>query len=196
MWFFYSIHSHWHLVSSYNRTCTNGHLSTMATLLCPGGQSIGWLLFNLSTTATATKALPQLPKYPLDNGQFFSDWRKVTTFDPFGAALMINRSNCIHLFKFFLCILGHILYYWIISTGYSKHEFGTINMFYASKTTCHITPPPPHHGHFPLSPRFPFDCTCISLSFSVIFFLLASEQPALIVSQPVVAWRSVSTVFE
>lgn len=70
-------HSHWHLVSSYNRTCTNGHLSTMATLLCPGGQSIGWLLFNLSSTATATKARPQLPKYPLDNGQFFSDWRKV-----------------------------------------------------------------------------------------------------------------------
>ena len=119
----------------------------------------------------------------------------VTTFDPFGAALMINRSNCIYLFEFFLCILsGHILYYWIISTGYSKHEFGTINMFYASKTTCHITPPPPHHGHFPLSPRF--DCRCISLSFSVFFFLLASEQPALIVSQPVVAWRFVSTVFE
>ena len=96
----------------------------------------------------------------------------VTTFDPFGAALMINRSNCIYLFKFFLCILSgnNILYYWIISTGYSKHEFGTINMFYASKTTCHITPPPPHHGHFPLSPRFPFDCRCISLSFSVFFF--------------------------
>ena len=71
MWFFYSIHSHWHLVSYYNRTCTNGHLSETASLLCPGGQSIGWLLFK------ATKARPQLPKYPFDNGQFFSDWRKV-----------------------------------------------------------------------------------------------------------------------
>lgn len=68
--------------------------------------------------------------------------KMVTTFDPFGAALMINRSNCIYLFKFFLCILsGHILYYLIISTGYSKHEFGTINMLYSPKKSCRIYTP-------------------------------------------------------
>ena len=39
--FFCSVHSHWHIVSYYNRTCTNGHLSETASLPCPGGQSIG-----------------------------------------------------------------------------------------------------------------------------------------------------------
>lgn len=42
---------------------TNGHLSTAASVFHPGGQSI--LIqsyFNLSTMATATKALPKLLK--------------------------------------------------------------------------------------------------------------------------------------
>ena len=96
----------------------------------------------------------------------------VTTFDLFGPALMINRGNCIYLFKFFLCILsGHIPYYWIISTGYSTHEFGTINILYSPKKKFVVfTPLTPYHGHFPLSPRFPLDCTCISLSFSACRF--------------------------
>ena len=47
----------------------NGNLSTMATLFCPGGESIHWPLYNplynhgkLSTMATATTACPLLPK--------------------------------------------------------------------------------------------------------------------------------------
>ena len=39
------------LVSNYSRTSTYGHLSIMATYLCPGGQSIQCFLFK-----------------PLDNG--------------------------------------------------------------------------------------------------------------------------------
>ena len=52
----------------YIRTSTNGHLSTTATLFCPGGRSIHLLLFkplhdgHLSTAATDVNACPQLPK--------------------------------------------------------------------------------------------------------------------------------------
>ena len=35
--------------------------------------------------------------------------------------------------------------------GYSKHELSTINMWYSLKKI-HITPLPPHNGHFLLSP--------------------------------------------
>ena len=56
----------------HSRTSTNGHLSTLATFFVPAADSpyIVYCL-SLATTATATKACPQLPKYPLNNGQFF-----------------------------------------------------------------------------------------------------------------------------
>ena len=85
----------------YIRTSTNGHLSTTATLFCPGGRSIHLLLFkplldgHLSTAATDVNACSQLPKYSLDNGQFFyGDFRamKSLTFNLYGT-FMINRSN-------------------------------------------------------------------------------------------------------
>lgn len=48
---------------------------------------------NLSTTATATTVRPQLPKWPLNNGQFFQQVTKksgmVKNFDPHGNS-MIN----------------------------------------------------------------------------------------------------------
>ena len=102
----------------------------------------------------------------------------VTTFDPFGA-LMISHNNGIYLSSFcvvYLYIASAstfrfiiIVYYWIIITGYCKHEFGTKNMLYSLKRLSYYTPTPPHNSHFLLSPRFPFDCTCISLSFSDFF---------------------------
>ena len=50
---------------------------------------------NLSTTATATTACPQLPNYPLDNGQCFQRQMKksriVIKFDSYGS-LMTNRD--------------------------------------------------------------------------------------------------------
>ena len=59
---------------------------------------------HLSITTTATKASLQLPKKPLNNGQFFQrlakSSRTVMTFDSVGA-LMINRGNRI-LIEFYL----------------------------------------------------------------------------------------------
>ena len=140
----------------------------------------------------------------------------VTTFDPFGA-LMISHNNGIYLSSFcvvYLYITSTstfrfiiIVYYWIIITGYCKHEFGTKNMLYSLKRLSYYTPTPPHP--YP-SPPLPLPTTVtffspqgfrstvrVFLFLSLTFFvLLVSEQPALIVSQPVVAWRFVSTVLE
>ena len=51
----------------------------------------------LSTTAMATRARPQLPKHPLDNGQFFQRLMKkskmvMKSVDPYDA-LMIKPGN-------------------------------------------------------------------------------------------------------
>ena len=51
----------------------------------------------LSTTATATRACPQLPKHPLDNGQVFQRLMKkskmvMKSVDPYDA-LMIKPGN-------------------------------------------------------------------------------------------------------
>ena len=86
----------------YSRTSTNGHLSTTVTFYVPANKkSIPWLLFkafhnsHFSTTATATKAWPQVPKKHLDNGQYsqllMKKPRMVTKFDSYGT-LMINRG--------------------------------------------------------------------------------------------------------
>ena len=47
-------------------------VSTTATLFCPADSQYIDSSLNLSTATTATKACPQQPKYPLDNGKFFS----------------------------------------------------------------------------------------------------------------------------
>ena len=57
--------------------------------------------------------------------------------------------------------------------GYSKHELGTINMLYfrpsPPKTGAILPPPPPHSGHFLLSPKVAmvewFNCTIYFLRF-------------------------------
>ena len=57
------------------------------------------LLFKPLCNGTATKACPQLPKWPLDNGQFFprlmKKSRMVIKFDTYGT-LMINLSTIVH----------------------------------------------------------------------------------------------------
>ena len=61
----------------------------------PADSSYIYSRLNLSTTATATTACPQLPNYPLDNGQCFQRQMKksriVTKFDSYGS-LMTNRG--------------------------------------------------------------------------------------------------------
>ena len=51
-------------VVAYSQTSSSGHLSTKATSFFPAGANSPYIdsYLNLSTTATVTKACPQLPK--------------------------------------------------------------------------------------------------------------------------------------
>ena len=96
----------------YSRTFTNGHFHND----------------HLSTTATATKACPQLPEKPLDNGQFFQRLMKKSRmvnmeFDPYGA--LIDRGNPILiLFHLYCC---------------SKHKLSTILIANVAKLSRFVT---------------------------------------------------------
>ena len=62
---------------NYSRTLlTSGHLSQRSLYFVPADSPYIYSYINLSTTATATKACPQLPKQSLDKASFFSDWWK------------------------------------------------------------------------------------------------------------------------
>ena len=135
---------------------------------------------NLSTTATATKACPQVPKYPPNNGQLFHQrlMKKARIFikiDPYGRITACNRILIVfHLYcrskhKFSTILIANTekpcsfclffgdfyLYNWVTIMGYSKHKIITINMLFFLKKIRHITHLPPHNGHLLPSPRWP-----------------------------------------
>ena len=76
----------WHLTiplcdcwiqKNYSRKLlTDGRLSQRPLYFVPADSPYIDPYINLSTTATATKACPQLPKQSLDKASFFSDWWK------------------------------------------------------------------------------------------------------------------------
>ena len=93
------------LVSNYSRTSTYGHLSIMATYLCPGGQSIQCFIFKpLNNGHLSKTAMAQQPVFSATDGKSGMDMK----FHSHGA-LMINHSNHILIVFHLYCCSKYII---------------------------------------------------------------------------------------